>query len=367
MLFPETESSKVSSLPPGFLRDLLQLVATAVLVLDEAGQILFANRRACELLKSDRLEGRSLKEFFSMEDQNILFQNILFLTKREGSYEGEVLLYPAYGDPLVVHVSFNSFPFQGRLLLIVTCQNISEFKRLERSLREAKHLVFLGQMLSDMSHQVRNPILVIGGLAKRLQENPSKLSSYASAILYQCERLEKLLKALEEFVLLPRPRFDRISVGEVLTCLSRKFRLELLGEKPELRLVLTPGVENVRFYTDLYLLARALTQVIQNALEAHQERGVKDPVELKVWSTENRVFFEVQDWGEGLGQETLPYLFNPFFSTKAGHLGMGLTLAERIVEELDGSLEIVNLKEPTVVRLSFPLDRRRPERKRLLS
>ena len=361
------EPKKISSLPPEFLRDLLHLVATAVLVLDEAGQITFANRYACELLKSDRLEGRSLKDFLSMEDQNILFQNMLYLTRKEGFYEGEVLLYPAYGDPFVAHISLNSFSFRGRNFLIVTCQNISEFKRLERSFREAKHLVFLGQMLSDMAHQVRNPILVIGGLAKRLRQNPSKLSSYASAIFYQCERLEKLLKALEEFVYLPRPRFDLVSIREVLTCLSRKFRLELLGDNPELRFEPVSVVEGVHFYTDLYLLVRALSQVVQNALEAHQEKGINDPVELKVWSSQDRVFFEVRDWGDGFSQETLPYLFNPFFSTKPGHLGMGLTLANRIVEELDGLCEIINLKDPTVLRVSFPLDRRRPERKRLLS
>ncbi len=364
---PETETAKLSPLPPGLLRELLQLVATAVLVLDEAGRILFANRRAAELLKSDRLEGRSLQEFFSVEDQNILFRNILFIARREGFYEGEAMLYPAYGDPLVAHLSFNSFLLDGRQLFVVTCQNVSEFKRLERSLREAKHLVFLGQMLSDMAHQVRNPILVIGGLAKRLQENPAKLNAYASAITYQCERLEKLLKALEEFVHLPRPRFELVPVSEVLTFVSRKFRLELLGDNPELRFILAPGVEDVRFYTDLYLLVRALVQIIQNALEAHQEKGIHDPVEFKVWSNEKRVFFEVRDWGDGLCQETLPYLFNPFFSTKPGHLGMGLTLAQRIIEELDGRCEIISLKEPTVIRVSFPLDRRRPERKQLLS
>jgi len=365
---PNAEFSKSMPLPPGILRELLQLVATAVLLLNDTGKIIFANRYAVALLKNEHLEGRSFKEYFALEDQNILFPNILYVAKREGFYEGEAMLYPFQGDPLLVHLCFNSFVLDTKQqLFVVTCQNISEFKRLERSLREAKHLVFLGQMLSDMAHQVRNPILVIGGLAKRLRENPDKIAAYTSAITYQCERLEKLLKALEEFVHLPRPRFERISVAEVLTFVSRKFRLEIMGDNPELKIVLAPGVEDVYFYTDIYLLARALVQIIQNSLEAHQDKGLNDPVEFKVWNSETHIFFEIRDFGEGLNQETLPYLFNPFFTTKPGHLGMGLTLAQRIIEELDGYCEIVSLKDPTVLRVSFPLDRRRPERKKLLS
>ncbi len=367
MLSAIFEDQKVAILPPRLVKDLLHLITTAVFVLDEGGQIIFANRYASSLLKSDRLKGRLLREFFSMEDQNVLYPNMLHLAKKEGFYEGEALLYPAYGEPFVAHLSLNRFVNENHVFFILTCQNISDLKRLERSMREAKHLVFLGRMLADMSHQVRNPILVIGGLVKRLQENPSKLSSYASAIQYQCERLEKLLKSLEEFVNLPRPHFDLVVIRDILKFLSHKFKLEILGEKPELKIEVSHSIEEASFYTDQYLLIRALNQVIQNALEAHQNKAISEPVVLKVWLSNNRVVFEIRDWGDGLSHEALPFLFNPFFSTKPGHLGMGLTLAERIIEELDGELDIVNLKDPTVIRLSFPLDRRRPERRNLLT
>ncbi len=355
------------SLSPHLLKEFLHLIATSLFVLDESGQILFANRYAHQMFKSDNLEGRSFKEFFSAEDQNILYRNILYLAKKEGFYEREVLFLPAYGEPFMAHITINKFVSEGRVFLLVTCQDISELKTLERSMREARHLVFLGRMLTDMSHQVRNPILVIGGLVKRLQENPSKLPAYASAIMYQCDRLEKLLKALEEFVNLPRPRFAPVAIKDVLKCLSHKFRLEILGDVPELRLELSPGMEEVTFFTDLYLLTQALSHIIQNALEAHQEKGTNESVEVKCWLSDKKVIFEVLDWGEGIPKETLAFLTNPFFSTKPGHLGMGLTLSQRIIEELDGTLEVINLKDPTAIRISFPIDRRRPERKHLLT
>ncbi|NPB08878.1 MAG: ATP-binding protein, partial [Thermodesulfobacteria bacterium] len=193
------------------------------------------------------------------------------------------------------------------------------------------------------------------------------VESYASAIIYQCERLEELLEALERFVMLPAPRFKLVQVGEIVDLLREKFRLELSGEPPELRIISSSRSELVAFYTDPSLLLEAINEMVKNAFEAHQAKAVNKPVELRVRVKGETVTFDVSDFGEGINIETLPFIFNPFFSTKPGHLGMGLTLASRIAEELDGKIEVTHLHQPTTVSLRLPLDRRRPERRKLLT
>ncbi len=355
-------------LPLYLFRDLLDLVRTGILLLGEEGQILVANRHAKDLLGETSLEGQELKKFLDEKDRRVLWPNICALAQKEGSYEGQILLLPVQREPFIALLSLVYYQPKGdqKGFFVATFQDISEFKNLERAMREAKHLVFLGRMLADISHHVRNPILVIGGLARRLKERPSKVESYASAIIYQCERLEELLEALERFVLLPTPRFRLVQVAEIIDLLRERFRLELSGDPPELRLISSAQAEPVAFYTDPALLLEALNELVKNALEAHQLKAITQPVELRVGLKEQKVLFEVADYGDGISIESLPFVFNPFFSTKPGHLGMGLTLASRIAEELDGKLEVTHLHQPTVVSLSLPLDRRRRERRELL-
>ncbi len=357
------------SLPLYLFRDLLDLVRTGIILLEEDGRILVANRHAKDLLGETLLEGKKFDRFLEEKDRRVLFPNIRTLAQTEGSYEGQILLVPAQGEPFVALLSLVYYQPQEEQkgFLVATFQDISEFKNLERAMREAKHLVFLGRMLADISHHVRNPILVIGGLARRLREKPTKVESYASAIIYQCERLEELLEALERFVLLPTPRFKLIQVSEVLDLVRERFRLELSGDPPELKLCSSSKAELAAFYTDPSLLLEALNEVIKNALEAHQLKAITQPVELRVRLEGQGVVFEVADYGDGISIESLPFVFNPFFSTKPGHLGMGLTLASRIAEELDGKLEVTHLCQPTIVSLKLPLDRRRRERRELLS
>ncbi len=350
---------------PEVLVNILDLIKVGVILLDLEGKILYANRQAEELLAEKELKGKNLTQFFEETDRTTFWPNIKTILARDGVYEGEGFLIPRGGKGFVAYLHFVRYEPQGApAFLVLTFQNILKIKALEKSLREARHLAFLGQMLADISHHIRNPILVVGGLARRLREHPERGATYAEALVYQCERLEKLLQSLERFVLLRPPRFKPVEIRDILEMLRARFQLELSGEEPEL--VFPKEVPPFAFYTDPELLAEALAELIQNALEAHQAVGQKKPVLFDFEIDEESIIFRVKDEGEGVKVDALPFIFNPFFTTKPGHFGMGLTLASRIVEELAGKIEVENTFQPTVFALYLPLDRRRPERRKLL-
>ncbi len=351
---------------PYYLQNILDFVKAGVILLSPEGKILFANKMALELLKDNDLEGKDFSLFFTQQDREIFWPNVLTILENEGLYEGEGYLVPREGDGFVAQFHFLRYEPEGAPpFIVLTFQNLSHLKKLEKSLREAKHLAFLGRMLSDISHHVRNPISVIGGLARRLKESPEKVSSYSSALIYQCERLEELLSSLERFVLLRKPCFKPAEGKEIIEILKEKFEIELSGENPELVLN-TKGFNSFVFYTDPELLIEALSEIIKNALESHRLLSHAEPVSFSAKVCENQVVFEVKDNGPGISLDVLPYIFNPFFTTKSGHFGMGLTYATRIMEELGGEIEVLNLSNPTVFRVFIPLDRRRPERRYLL-
>ncbi len=349
--------------PISYLVNILDLVKAGVVLLSLEGDILYANRQAGELLGEEELEGKNLKQFFDEQDRRLFWHNILAILQNEGVYEGEGFLVPRGGDGFVAQMHFLRYEPQGAEPFVVfTFQNIARLKDLERSLKEARHLAFLGRMLADISHHIRNPILVVGGLARRLKERPERAQEYASALVYQCERLEQLLQSLERFVFLPAPRFRPVEIKEVIELLESRYQLELSGERPEL--IMDYSISLPVFYTDPELLAEALGEIIQNALEAHQAVGESRPVFFRVRGNEKELSFLVEDYGEGLKVDSLSFIFNPFFTTKPGHFGMGLTLASRIAEMLSAEIEVLNTYQPTVFRFFQPLDRRRPERRK---
>jgi signal transduction histidine kinase len=72
---------------------------------------------------------------------------------------------------------------------------------------------------------------------------------------------------------------------------------------------------------------------------------------------------EISDSGPGIRPPLLSRIFHPFFSTKTGHLGMGLTFTRQIMEELGGSVETASsVNQGTTVTMRLPGDRRRPIR-----
>ena len=346
-------------------RSILDLIKAAVILLKPDGEILYANQRALELLAEENLKGKNIAYFFDEKDRRIFWPNIQRILAEKGVYEGEGFLVPRGKEGFVAHLHFVRYDMGEFSPVVFTFQNVSQVKALERSLRKTRHLAFLGRMLTDISHHIRNPILVIGGLARRLKENPQRAATYAAALVYQCERLENLLQALSRLVLMPTPRFRLVELKEIIELVKERFQLEISGEEPELSL--PREIPSLAFYTDPELLAEALVELIQNALEAHQAVGQKGPVLFRCTADQEKVDFWVKDYGEGIKVEALPFIFNPFFTTKPGHFGMGLALVSRITEELAGEIKVENTYQPTVFRLSLPFDRRRPERRRPLS
>ncbi|OAG27214.1 ATP-binding protein [Thermodesulfatator autotrophicus] len=366
MAFPDLSLQNIDFCFPPAWQKVVDFLKTGIVIMSEEGDILFHNKDASDLLGVDSksLRLKNLSFFLSPDDQKILWPNILGLLEQEGFYVGEIFLIPQNGQPFIAQTQFLKCSENGVSFIVVTFQNIEYLKKLAKSLKEARHFTFLGRMLADMAHHVRNPILVIGGLARRLKNSPEKLTYYSSAIIYQCERLEELLAGLEKVINFPKPRIRLVEVQEIIETLKEVFKGEVSGASPEL-VINDKNIRNFVFYSDPELLLEALKEILKNALEAHFLCSHEGAVSLNIFKHHQKVFFEVCDQGRGLKPDILPFIFNPFFTTKPGHLGMGLTLASHIVEELGGRIEIANLVNPTIFRLSLPFDRRRPERRAL--
>ena len=353
---------------------LLEIVNCAILIVDPDGNIIVSNSKAKEIfappdkVEGERLDGSPIKRIFLPDDHDIFLPNIISVTKRKGEFEGEALLTDLSGRHLFALISTSVFPFEGREGIVFTIHDITSLKKVEHLLRKSERLAFLGRMLDDISHQIRNPILTIGGFARRLTSLEGAHTKYAEVILHECGRLELLLERLSDFLHLPKPRPAPISIKELIEATKRpleekaeNFQGELIWEMGE-----TPLDRKV--IADDRLVPMALEHIVENAFEAYHEDEAKPrmvKVELNVprgvdWGCK----VLVSDQGMGIRPTILPKVFDPFFTTKTGHIGMGLTIAKRIIDEHSGEISIMSeIRRGTSVEVALVHDRRRPIRR----
>ena len=115
---------------------------------------------------------------------------------------------------------------------------------------------------------------------------------------------------------------------------------------------------------------RALSQILKNSVEAMTTPPLKKKkmtIGITLLEKDEDVAVAISDKGAGIARKDQKLIFEPFFSTRPDHVGLGLTLVKRIIGEHGGRVRVESrLKKGTIVTLYFPKDRRRKIRRELL-
>ena len=350
---------------------LVEIVKTGILLLDQQGVILLINEWAEELLgySPGLLIGQNVEVLFFPEDTRVFLPNILKITESGLGFEGEALLRRKNGDPIFINLSTALYKEEvsNRELIIFTLQDLTQLKKLEKDYLDSERFAGLGKMTDQIAHQIRNPIASIGGFALRLakeQRTFEEYTRYTEIIQNEAKHLEYIIDRLAEFTQGPLARHDALTLSLIFKETQKFFQAQLEAKPFKIRFPSLETLSPIHFYGDLALLVRALECIIQNALEAV---SLQREVELFGEIKGNQVTFRIKDNGEGIPAENLPLIFDPFFTTKFNYLGLGLTMAKRIITDHKGRIEVDS--EPgkgTEVVVTIPRDRRREIRTKLL-
>ena len=194
----------------------------------------------------------------------------------------------------------------------------------------------LGELSLAMAHEIRNPIGVINTATKLLEtaEAPARRADLQRMIHEECGRLNQLLKDFQQLARHRKPQFTLIDPAAPL---DKALQVMLAGrDDVSVRRDYRHGEQRIR--ADAELLQQAWVNLVRNALEA-----MDGPGELWVGSVveEGKVMIFLQDSGPGIPVELMTRLFEPFYTTKDQGSGLGLTLANTLVEASGATLELV--------------------------
>ncbi|MEZ0328460.1 MAG: ATP-binding protein [Dissulfuribacterales bacterium] len=348
----------------GLLSSIFDLLNSTVLIVFEDNVIAMSNKRAEQLFRAQAggLSGLDFSEIFMPDDRDILLPNILHLTYSAGEYEGEAMLRRRDGSTFMALLATSACRFNGHRAAIIIINDISRLKGIERILNQSERMAFWGAMLDDISHQIRNPVLAIGGFARRLANMDVLRKDYLKVILHESSRLELLLNTLTEYIEMPRPVAEPTPISRVIEAIMPEVQRLVDGYGMVLHFECVDGICAHDCVIDIQAFQKALMECVKNACDASAETESK-LLELFVKQSDREpynVLFELRDYGQGVRSQMLPKIFDPFFSTKSGHIGMGLTFARRIIDEQAGHMVIES--EPnvgTTVKFYFVRERRR--------
>jgi signal transduction histidine kinase len=215
---------------------------------------------------------------------------------------------------------------EGRLV-----RHIEERRRLQGEIQEREPLARAGELTAGVVHEVRNGLGTILGYARLLETAASdETAQHGRSIREECETLETVVRRFMEFVKTESLQPEPFDLGRMLQRVAARESRSRSGAEVTIR------GEGGTIVADEELLERAFENLVRNAREA---AGPEGHVEVSFARTNGQVEVAIADDGPGLGVSARESL-RPFFTTKAGGLGLGLPLALKIVRLHGGDLTL---------------------------
>ncbi|MGE5193936.1 MAG: sensor histidine kinase [Deltaproteobacteria bacterium] len=201
-----------------------------------------------------------------------------------------------------------------------------------------ERLATIGQVAGGVAHELRNPLNVIKTsvyyLVNARHASPEKVADHLQRIGRQVDLAESVISALSDFAKLPVPELQPVTVAE---CVQESLKGETLPADVTVTIDCPESLPKVLI--DLKQVRIALGNLIRNARDAMHGGG---RLSITATARDHDVELAVADTGAGIPPENLRQIMEPFFSTKARGIGLGLALARAILDKNKGALRVTS-------------------------
>jgi signal transduction histidine kinase len=206
----------------------------------------------------------------------------------------------------------------------------------QKKLLHAERLTAVGQGVVRVSHEIKNPLMVIGGfarqVARKIQGDEASIKKL-NLIAEEVQRLEKLLTEVRDFTRVREAAMQEGDINQAVQAVADLMESTLSGAGIRLHLQLDPDPGHNLFDPDQ--IKQVLINLVKNAKEAMPRGGM---ITIRTRGNTQRSFIEVEDNGQGITPEHLKEIFNPFFTTKEKGTGLGLAVSLKILNDHNGEL-----------------------------
>ncbi|MFZ5774668.1 MAG: two-component system sensor histidine kinase NtrB [Thermodesulfobacteriota bacterium] len=333
-----TENSPELAKRFAILENAVENTNEAFVTIDEESRVILFNKAAEHLFGYGRDEviGRDLAEILSPMcrdgHQEAVARYVHTGQGRLIGHETEVRITRRGGEVVPASLSFSVARVDGHYYFTGLLRDLSETKRLQEQLVQKERLAVLGQTVAEINHEIKNPLVMIGGFARQLlrKAKDGQDRDKLSVIVGEVERLEHLLFNLRELYRMPQLHLAEVGLNRLLAEIVALAGPQASGAGVALRF--EPDRE-VRVAIDQEKMRQVLLNLIKNAIEATPAGG---SVVVSTRMRPGMVEVVVADTGRGIPESIKKRVFLPFFTTKEQGTGLGLCVSKRIVDDHPG-------------------------------
>lgn len=232
-----------------------------------------------------------------------------------------------------------------------------ELKESRDRLIRSEKLAAVGEMSATVAHGIRNPLVAIGGFARRLlkeEKGDGTSRKYLQIIVEEIDRLETILSELLDFVRPKRLNLKDEYLPEILEHALQVFYLELAKRNIKVEKWYQPDLPKLEI--DAHQIKRVLHNLFNNAMEAMPDGGV---LETKLTMEDSWVTISIADTGTGISEDNAEKVFHPFFTSKPTGTGLGLAVCNQIISIHGGHIKLrMQIPSGVIFDIYLPVTKR---------
>lgn len=338
---------------------LLNITMEMIFIHNDKLDIIDANKTAVNslgLYKKEELLTKNL-QIFLFEDSKVA------ITKHLSSHNPEIFesVLNIHGKKMDVLIRTQELEMQNKELYITTMLDISEIKQKENQLIQQNKFAQLGEMLSMIAHQWRQPLNIISAMNEMIRLNirkkdfdEKKVIKLSKDISSQVQYLSKTINDFREFFI-PKKEPMHTTLDYIINAVLDLVEPSLQKNNIEVLLELDAKSE---IRTHISELKQVLINLIRNAEDAIVEHRKENRViQIMTYEKGENIALKISDNGGGIPPDISKNIFEPYFSTKGDKngTGLGLYMSKLIIEKhCHGSIEVHNTKDGAEFFIELP-------------
>jgi len=337
-----------------FSSTILESMADAVIAVNSMANITLLNEAAEKLFALSFRDALHKPIHQVLPDIAELLQTLMLENRASFSKELEAVV-GGRNLLLSAHCSLitGSNADEGALVVV---RDLSDQRALQNIINRQEKLTAMGELASGVAHEIRNPLNAIGVLAQRLDMEFSPITDeddYRQLVRLIVSEVHRVNVIIQRFLKFARPT-PLMMVKSNLDDFVTAYCPLLQGEADAKGLRFTLQAESgAEVFLDSEQMQQALLNIVRNGVEATQSGGT---LAIKLSRRGEQAIIAITDSGCGISDKEKAQIFNLYFTTKSDGNGLGLSIANQIVQAHGGIIEVENMKPSgTEFRIVLPL------------
>ncbi|WP_275425407.1 PAS domain-containing sensor histidine kinase [Bacillus sp. CGMCC 1.16541] len=323
-----------------------------IVLWNEDRKVIDANSATCKIVEMTKEEVCSshIDDFMTNETYES-FVHHHYTLEAEGEADGEICLFTRGGKERNIEFSTKKDIIPGLYMTII--RDITEKKEMHEQIRKSDTMQVVGQLAAGIAHEIRNPMTALKGFIQLLEGSVKEdYSLYFDIIKSELQRIESIIT---EFLVLAKPqavKFEKKYIQQIVKETTELLNAQAMLENVQFNLQVDENVPPI--YCEANQLKQVFINMIKNAIEVMKSGGT---ITVRTKCVDGKsVTVSIEDEGEGISEDRVKKLGEPFYTTKEKGTGLGLMVSYKIIEEHKGCIHVESeLGKGTIFHVTLPI------------